>query len=177
MIVRRLMVVASLAVALTFPVCAQAPAAATTVIIVRHAEAVPNAGNDPGLSEAGAARANALAAAVKDAGVKAVFTTQYQRTVLTGAPAAALLNVPATARPVQGPLDPYVTALVSDVLARHAGSTVVIVGHSNTVPALVKGFSGVDPGEIAHDSYDNMFIVTASRAGAGSVVRAKYGAR
>lgn len=175
MIVRGLIAVAALA--LTMPALAQAPDAMTTVVIVRHAEAVPNAGNDPALSDLGTARANALAVALKDAGVKAVFTTQYQRTVLTGAPAAALLDAPATPLPVQGPLEPYVKQLVSEVLARHAGSTVLIVGHSNTVPALVKGFSGVDVGDIAHDSYDNLFIVTTSRAGAGTVVRAKYGAR
>jgi broad specificity phosphatase PhoE len=166
-------------------VCAASPSAqspnapVTTVVIVRHAEAVPNAGNDPVLSDAGVARANALAAALKDAGVAAVFTTQYQRTALTGQPVAAAANVAvAKATIAGGPagLDSYVKQTVADVLAKYAGRTVVIVGHSNTVPALVKGFTGADVGEIAHDSYDQMFVISTSAAGAGRVVRARYGA-
>ena len=51
----------------------------------------------------------------------------------------------------------------------------VTLGHSNTVPALVKGFSGVDIGEIAHDSYDQMFVITTNGSGVGRVVRARYG--
>lgn len=157
---------------------AQSPnAPATTVVIVRHAEAVPNAGNDPVLSEAGIARADALAAALKDAGVAAVFTTQYQRTALTGQSVATAMNVPlAKAAIAGGPagLDGYVKQTVADVLAKYAGRTVVIVGHSNTVPALVKGFTGAEVGEIAHDSYDQMFVVTTSAAGTGRVVRARY---
>jgi bisphosphoglycerate-dependent phosphoglycerate mutase len=66
---------------------------------------------------------------------------------------------------------------VQMVRSKYAGGTVVIVGHSNTVPALVKALSGIDPGEIAHDAYDNMYIVTTTAAGMAQVVRAKYGAR
>ena len=151
---------------------------ATTVVIVRHAEAVPDSGTDPVLSEAGLARANALAEALADAGVKAVITTQYQRTALTGAPLAAALNVPLIKESIAGGpagLDTYARNAVRIVHAKYAGGTLVIVGHSNTVPALVKAFSGVDVGEIAHDSYDRMFVVTLRPDGSGRVVRARYG--
>lgn len=156
---------------------AQTSAPATTVIVVRHAEAVANAGADPVLAEAGIARAQALAAALRDANVKAVFTTQYQRTALTGEPLATAVNAPLTKAAVAGPTDVYVKQIVDTVFGKHAGGTVVIVGHSNTVPALVKGFSGVEIGEIAHDAYDNMFVITTAGPGAGHVVRARYGAR
>jgi len=158
---------------------AQMPAAgATTVVIVRHAEAVPGSGTDPVLSAAGSARAGALAGALKDAGVKAVITTQYQRTALTGRPLADALNVPLVKETIAGGpagLDAYARKAVETVHAKYAGGTVVIVGHSNTVPALVEAFSGVDVGEIAHDSYDRMFIVTTAAPGSGRVVRARYG--
>ena len=141
-------------------------AAPATIILVRHAEAVANAGNDPSLTEAGTARARALAAALKDAGVKAVVTTQYQRTILTGRPlaeatGAELINLSAQSG------DPVAVA------RKYTGGTVVIVGHSNTVPAIVKALTGVDVGEIAHDSYDQMFIVTGA-PGAARLVRARY---
>lgn len=157
----------------------QTPAAsATTVVIVRHAEAVPDSGTDPVLSEAGLARANALAETLADAGVKAVITTQYQRTALTGGPLAAAAKVPLIKESIGGGpagLDAYARNAVQTVRAKYAGGTVVIIGHSNTVPALVKAFSGVDVGEIAHDSYDRMFVVTLRPDGSGSVVRARYG--
>jgi broad specificity phosphatase PhoE len=72
-------------------------------------------------------------------------------------------------------LDTYMRNAVETVHAKYAGGTVVFVGHSNTVPALVKAFSGVDVGEIAHDSYDRMFVVTLRPDGSSSVVRARYG--
>lgn len=161
-------VVCAALLALAAPSGTQAPA--STIIIVRHAEAVANAGNDPVLTEAGSARAHALAAALKDAGVKAVITTQYQRTILTGRPladatGAELINLPAQQNP-----NP------TSLAAKYPGGTIVIVGHSNTVPGIVKTLSGVDIGEIAHDSYDQMFIVTLPAQGAARVVRARYGA-
>ncbi|HEU0080180.1 MAG TPA: histidine phosphatase family protein, partial [Longimicrobiaceae bacterium] len=58
----------------------------TTVVVVRHAEKAAAGGQDPELSEAGAARAGALAAALADAGVDAVVTTQLRRTRLTAQP-------------------------------------------------------------------------------------------
>jgi broad specificity phosphatase PhoE len=158
----------------------QLPSRATTVVLVRHAEALPNAGTDPVLSEDGTARANALAAALKDAGVKAVLTTQYQRTILTAQPLAAASQATLITRRI-GPgaagLDEYIRQAADTVHGSYSGTTVVIVGHSNTIPALVKAFSGTHPGEIAHDSYDQMFIVTVDAAGSGRLVRARYGAR
>ena len=148
-------------------------AAPTTIIMVRHAEAVPNAGNDPVLTDAGIARAKALALALKDSGVTAVFTTQYQRTILTGEPLALAAKVELSKVPVQGPTDPYVRQLLADIFAKHAGSTVAIVGHSNTVPAFVKALTGADV-EIAHDSFDQVFIVTATGLGNGRLIRARY---
>ena len=150
-------------------------AAPTTIVIVRHAEAVPDAGRDPVLSEAGAAHAAALAAALADADVAAVYATQYQRTQMTGALVAAGAKLQVTVRPIEGRGDSYVAALAAHVLGAHAGRTVVIVGHSNTVPALVKALSGVEVAEIGHDTYDLMFVVTARVPGAGSLVRARYG--
>jgi len=156
----------------------QAPKAAplpTTIILVRHAEAVAGAGADPVLSEAGIARANALAAALIDARVTAVMTSQYRRTVLTGTPLAAAANAPLVATTVRGDLETHVRDIVQTVHAEHAGGTVVIVGHSNTIPALVKGLTGADVGAIAHDAYDNLFVVTTTAPGAGRLVRARYG--
>lgn len=171
-----LLAVPMLAALSSAPPVAQTAAPVTTIVLVRHAEAVPDAGRDPVLSEAGRTRAAALAVALEHARIAGVYSTQYQRTRLTGMPVAEAAGLQVQVRPIEGELDSYVTALVKDVLAAHAGGIIVIVGHSNTVPAMVKGFSGVDPGEIAHDSYDRMFIVTTHAPGTGRLVRARYGA-
>src|SRR3954447_19431400 len=62
----------------------------TTVLIVRHAEKMANAGTDPDISPEGVARAKALAAVCEHAGVEAAYVTQYKRTRQTAAP----LHVP-----------------------------------------------------------------------------------
>lgn len=174
--IRTLLFSAALAVtALGQQPAAQAPPPTITIVLVRHAEAMPNSGSDPVLTDAGIERAKALAVALEHAGVKLVITTQYQRTILTGEPAATATKAQLVKAAVEGPLDAYVRKTVADLLAKHPGGTVLIVGHSNTVPALVKGFSGVDIGEIAHDSYDRMFVVTTNQAGKGHVVQARYG--
>ena len=145
-----------------------------TVIVVRHAEAIPDAGRDPALAAHGAARAQALADALDHADVAAVYATQYQRTQLTGAPAAAARGLAVTVKPIEGDADAYAAKLAAEILAAHAG-TVLIVGHSNTVPALVKAFSGLVIPDLAHDSYDAMFVIAVRGPGHGSAVRARYG--
>ena len=154
------------------------PPPVTTVILVRHAEAVANAGNDPDLTEQGRARAAALVEALKDARVTAVLTTPYRRTTQTGEAVAKAQNTPLLSTPIAAGaagIDAHVREVARLVHQRHTGGTILIVGHSNTVPALVKALSGADPGEIAHDSFDRMFIVTTNTPGLGRVVRARYG--
>ena len=78
-------------------------AAQSTVFVVRHAERADagSAGagmmaNDPDLAEAGRARAESLATALKDAGITAIYATQFKRTQQTAAPLAKALGVPVT---------------------------------------------------------------------------------
>src|SRR5437762_13638122 len=66
------------------------------VVIVRHAEKAANGGNDPDLSPAGRARAEALARILKDSSIAAIFTTEFKRTQETAAPTATLALVTPT---------------------------------------------------------------------------------
>lgn len=47
----------------------------------------------------------------------------------------------------------YVERLVTDVLAKHRGQTVLVVSHSNTVPAIVERFGGKPVPAIGNDDY------------------------
>jgi len=135
-------------------------AAQSTVFVVRHAERA-DAGSsgggmmasDPELSDAGRARAAALAALLKSANVTAIFATEYKRTQQTAAPLARALGIQVTT--VGAPA----TAKLPEMI-RSAGGNVLIVGHSNTVPAILKALGIATPVTIDDSEYDNLFVVT-----------------
>ncbi|WP_352924625.1 phosphoglycerate mutase family protein [Mesorhizobium sp. M0698] len=70
------------------------PITVTTVFLVRHAEKADNSA-DPPLSPDGAARAQTLAHTLVDAGIDAVFVTNFVRAKQTGAPTASAAGVTA----------------------------------------------------------------------------------
>ena len=160
---------------------ASAPAAAplattpTTVILVRHAEKAAVPGDDPPLSPAGEARSLALLDALRDAGVQAVVTTQLQRTRLTAAPLARELGLTAEVVPVAGDAGTHARQVAEYVLARHAGHTVLVVGHSNTIPAIVTALGAGPTDPIDDASYDDLYVVTRSAAGPVRRVHVRYG--
>ncbi|HVS00035.1 MAG TPA: phosphoglycerate mutase family protein [Thermoanaerobaculia bacterium] len=158
---------------------AEAPVPAsgnTTVVLVRHAEKATDDPRDPSLSAAGQKRAAALAAALEAADVKAVYATQFKRTRATAEPLARRLGLSVVERPVAGDASVYARDLAHEVLAQQAGKTVLVVGHSNTVPELVKAFSGVAVAPITDEEYDHLFIVVVPSSGAARLVKTRYGA-
>jgi broad specificity phosphatase PhoE len=147
-------------------------AQATTVIVVRHAEKAAAPTNDPPLTDAGHARAAALWSAIRDAGVTTVITTQYARTVQTAAPSVAQLGVKPEVVTAGGASHP---ADVAAAVKRHKGETVLVVGHSNTVPGIIAALGAKQPSAICDSEYDNLYVVTLDGAKA-TVVRGRFGA-
>ena len=143
----------------------------TTVILVRHAEKKIEPENpDPDLTPQGAARAQEIARVFGDAGVNAIFATQYKRTQQTVKPLADRIGVPVTI------LDSKQTdELVSQIQTAHRGQTIFVSGHSNSVPAIVSVLSNEKFPEIPDNEYDNLFIVTIYRFGKAKVTKLKYG--
>jgi broad specificity phosphatase PhoE len=159
-----------LAVALTICTAGSVLAQSATVILVRHAEKIDDSA-DPALSEAGNARAVALADALADAGVTAIFTTQYERTRMTAAPLGERIGIAPEVVAASG------RTHADDVAARvreHPDGTIVVVGHSNTVGAIIRALGGPDVGNIADADYDHMFVLTID-AGAVRLIRSRYG--
>jgi broad specificity phosphatase PhoE len=150
------------------------PAGTTTVIVVRHAEKAAAPAADPPLTPAGVARAEALVGAVRGMPVTAVVSTDFARTRATAAPLAARLGL--TTEIVDARLPDHARRAAEGVLARHRGETVVVVGHSNTVPDIVAALGAAKPAPICDAEYDNLFVVRVPVSGAASVERRRYGA-
>jgi broad specificity phosphatase PhoE len=153
---------------------AQAPSGSTTVIVVRHAERAAEPASDPLLTPAGRARAESLVGLLEDAHVDAIVSTQLQRSRLTAAPAATRFGL--TPEIVDARAPQHARAVADTVLLKHRGETVLVVGHSNTVPDIVAALGAPKPADICDGEYDNLYVVTVPLSGAARVVRARYGA-
>ena len=138
------------------------------VFVVRHAEKADQS-TDPDLSPAGRARAERLAALLADAGVSAVFATEFRRTQQTVAPLAARLG-----RASQIVKADDVAGLVARLRAARATDIVVIAGHSNTVPRILTEFGAAPPVLIADDEFDNLFVVVPRGPGPPVLLRLRY---
>lgn len=150
--------------------------AQTAVILVRHAEKATVGGNDPSLSELGQARAKALAATLADAHVTAIVTTTFKRTFETAGVLATDKNISIEKIAVEGGTPAHVNAIAAAV-KKHANGVVLVVGHSNTIPAIVTALGGPKIPDLCDANYATLFhLVPAKDGKPASVVRAKYGA-
>lgn len=134
----------------------------TTVLLLRHAEKVSEA-PDAELSPAGLARAEAWAERLAKLKPAALFASDRKRTQQTLAPLAARLKVPVVARPATD-----VQALVEEIRKQHAGRTVVVCGHSNTLAPLAKAL-GVPAPEWPGTVYDRLWILRIPEKGESSL--------
>ena len=132
------------------------PACTTKYYLVRHAERL-NDSNDSPLSPIGHARANTLRDTLANKGIDQIFASTFERTQQTGQPLATALGMAVTV------YRPDTTAGLVARLKKIRGKSVLVVGHSNTVPDLVQGLCG-ETVAIPDDDFDNLFIVTIRRA-------------
>ena len=123
---------------------------APTFYVSRHMR--KGAGDDPSLSAQGAAEAAQLAELLKDRGIAAIFVTPTKRSRETAQPLSA-----ATGAPIET-YDPRDNAALAKRAAAIAGS-ILIVGHSNTVPAIVAAVGGTPPGPMTEEDFGRIFAV------------------
>ena len=143
----------ALALFLLLFVSASIASAEPVIVIVRHAEKATNGGNDPDLSPAGRARADALARILKDSGITAIFTTEFKRTQETAAPIATSTHLMPTVVAAKD------TAGLVAKLHQMKGNALV-VGHGDTIPNIIKAL-GIDrPINIPDEDYSELLIVT-----------------
>ena len=130
---------------------------ATTVFLVRHAEALypppEDAPGDPPLNRIGRARAQRLAEVLRDAGIASVLSTDLRRTLQTAGPLAGRLGLEIEL------YDPYDLSILAQRLAATPGR-VLVAGHSNTTPELVRLLGG-EPGEPIDErtEFDRLYVL------------------
>ncbi|SHE61178.1 SixA phosphatase family protein [Chryseobacterium sp. OV279] len=160
---------------LGIPLPSEISSTETVCILLRHAEK-ENVGTDPDLTSAGKLRAEELKRLLGNVHIDNIYTTAYNRTRQTAIPLAESKGI------VIKEYAPAATfaatqLFINNILAQNQGKVVVIVGHSNTVPEMVKVLSNNTLNvTISETQFDNVFI-TKNSAAAGSVfaVQKKFG--
>ena len=155
----------------------QASAAQQTVIIVRHGEKVEKLESvdfdkdvkDPPLSVVGMARAEKLAQMLSATKINAIYVTQYRRTAMHATPLATRQGITPVVVPAAD-----TAGLIKRLASHGADETVLVVGHSNTVPLVLKGLGAVEEVKLTEDEYDNLFMLVPKPGAAPTVTRLKY---
>jgi broad specificity phosphatase PhoE len=142
----------------------------TTIILIRHADRnnPPPPDPDPHLNAAGKVRAKKLIHVVGKSGIKAIYRSHFVRAKETAKPLAAFLGISPTE--MDAPPD-----IRNDILSNHAGETVLVIGHSDTVPDLINLLGAGHVPVINDSEYDNLFVVKKFGSGQASMTRLKYG--
>lgn len=141
------------------------------ILLVRHAEKAVVPGDDPPLSEAGQRRAQQLAESLADAGVRHVLTTQWRRTRDTAAPLALRLGLqPQVVATRRGQGAAHIAELAAAL--RGLDGTVLLVGHSNTVPDVIAALGGPKLPMICESRYGHLLVLQPVDR---SLLRLRYG--
>ena len=144
----------------------------TTIIVVRHAEKINDASNpNPDLTPAGQARAQELARVLANSGISKIFATQYGRTQQTVQPLANALQLQITQ------VDAKDTQELIRQIDKHRGETILVSGHSNSVPGIIEALGGGRVPDIPDSEHDNMYVLSIYRYGKAKVMLLRYGAR
>ena len=140
---------------------AKAQQTITTFVLIRHAEKdLTQSTNDPDLAPEGKQRATKLADVFTEAEITAVYSTPYKRTrqtvnVLAGRKNLAVRDYDANSE-----------ADIDAMLAEHRGGTIVVTGHSNTIPWFANKLIGMEKYRPLEDGdYNNLWIISVVEKG------------
>ena len=138
----------------------------TTFILIRHAEKdLTQSTSDPDLSADGKLRATQLTEVLKKTDIHSIYSTPYKRTQQT-------VEQLATAKSIK--VMPYQANKMEEIdnmIKLHAGGTVLLSGHSNTVPQILNYLIGEEKYKVLDDGdYGNIIIVSITERGKNAKV-------
>ena len=153
-----------------------------TIFLIRHAEKEDEPRQDPPLKPEGVARSQELVRMLSGAGVKTIVTSQFLRTKKTAEPLATKLGLTATAISLKlNPSNPREiaeesTKEVVDKILDKPGENALVIGHSNSIPDVIKMLGGDVVPVIDEKKFNDLFVVTVYAKGKAKVAHLKYGA-
>ncbi len=129
---------------------------ATTIYLIRHCEKDRSdvSNKNPELTRKGYFRAESWAKVFSKVDLDAVYSTNYNRTLMTASPTASSKELQIQ---MYNPDE-----LFSDQFKEEtAGKTVLVVGHSNTTPAFVNAIIGEDKfPDMSDNDNSSLYVVT-----------------
>lgn len=127
------------------------------LFLVRHAEKVDQS-QESALTELGEQRARAIAEILEAEPLNYIYSTPFNRTILTAKPAADFHQL--TVAEYDGnTLQEFAEQL------RQLVGIALVVGHSNTTPILVNHLVGTDFLSLDESIYDRVYVVTIDGEG------------
>lgn len=127
--------------------------AVSTYYLIRHAEKEKTGGSNPALTEEGKARAEKWAEIFRNIKFDEIYSTEFTRTWETVKPTAEKQGLE---------IHPYDPVLIDAAKFKEdtKGKTILIVGHSNTIPGFVNDLIGKDKyKDIEESNNGNLYIV------------------
>ena len=120
--------------------------------------------DNPDLSSKGRQRAANLVDLFEAVSIDAIYATPYLRTVNTAKPLATarqleILNY--QAHDLKG--------FAKKLLKNHREETIVVIGHSNTIPQLINALTGSQHPDLSELEYDWVYFVEMSPEGTPNV--------
>ncbi|GHN01532.1 phosphoglycerate mutase [Cytophagales bacterium WSM2-2] len=142
----------------------------TTFILVRHAEKVSDGSKDPDLTPEGMIRAENLTKLFQNTTISGVYSTPFNRTRKTVASLAQSKSLT-----VQD-YEPAKNEAIEKIWNNNLGKTVLISGHSNTIPRIANYLTGTDKfKDFADSDYGNILVITVIQKNkTGSVTWLRY---
>lgn len=122
------------------------------IFLTRHMEKIKSDSKNPSLSPKGQEKAQRLVSLLKDKNITAIYSTDYARTRETATPLAESLGIPVQ---IYNPRD--LVNFATEV--KNKKQNALIVGHSNTTPALTYLISGKPQSDIDESDYNHLFEV------------------
>ncbi|WP_010518050.1 SixA phosphatase family protein [Croceivirga radicis] len=140
----------------------------TTFYLIRHAEKDRSnpEDKDPELNQDGLGRAMLWANMFDTLDLDAVYSTDYTRTKMTAAPTSVKHNIDIK---IFDPKEIDVKQLLLD----NYGASVLMVGHSNTTPALANKLIGEEKYQSMDDNDNSSVYIIKLADSIGNVVSAK----
>ena len=150
--------------------CIESPKGLTTVYAVRHAEKAPGRSKDPHLSKKGAANAEALAELLLEQNIQVIYSSHFRRTRETVAPLARQ-----TGRRVRKLGANKVDELAQAILNEHRGKRILVAGHSNTIPQLLKALGIEEDITIGENDYGEIYVVSINADDKAVLTKRRFG--